>query len=58
MQMRLWNANQKLLRSAATSAIPYQIRFLVVLMESRWRCIFGCQKRRAGEETAYEIAHP
>jgi hypothetical protein len=57
MQMRLWQTNQKLLRLARKSAIPFQISILVVLMESRRRCVFGYQKRRAGEETAYEIAH-
>ena len=58
MQMRLWPTNQKLLRSARTSAIPYQIRFLEVLMESHWGGVFGYLKRSAVEETLYEIAHP
>ena len=57
MQMCLRPTNQKLLRSARTSAIPYQIRFLEVLMESHWGGVFGYLKRSVVEETLYEIAH-
>ena len=58
MHMCLWPTNQKLLRSARTSAIPYQIIFLEALMESHWGGVFSYLKRSAVEETLYEIAHP